>query len=152
MGRLYCSLLWYQHICYRYFKNFSDQLERQILSLGENLGMCNRPFCYIYKRVWVEPCLCTFSLHSFGNQNNQDVIQNQPAASKCFELNNIKIFTYTIIIVLITKETHGLSRFWLCTTLVEALTPLNRAFQKNKGRFCNTIASVALVHTSIQSD
>ena len=23
---------------------------------------------------------------------------------------------------------------------------------KNKGRFCNTIASVALVHTSIQSD
>ena len=29
---------------------------------------------------------------------------------------------------------------------------ISEALASNKGRFCNTIASVALVHTSIQSD
>ena len=29
---------------------------------------------------------------------------------------------------------------------------LDHITERNKGRFCNTIASVALVHTSIQSD
>ena len=31
-------------------------------------------------------------------------------------------------------------------------TKMNKLVGFNKGRFCNTIASVALVHTSIQSD
>ena len=52
--------------------------------LGENLDTTIDLFA-IYKRALIELYLCILPLNTVGNQNNQDVIQNQPAASNCFE-------------------------------------------------------------------